>query len=246
MATQGVASPRESARRTAAEVEGWLTDREGECLFDLAAACRGAGVIVEIGSWKGRSTVWIGAGARAGARPMIFAIDPHEGSLEDPDANTLGDLRSTLTRAGLAGSVTPLVARSDAAAPSFTRPIEFLFIDGNHEEAIAARDLADWLPKLVPGGWFAMHDVLTEVWPGPRRALRRVLWRSREIADVRFVDTLACGRKLAANTIADRLRNRALALLLVVYDVMPRHLPPWIANPVRAVYRLTPLKGRPG
>lgn len=242
MATDERAARREWARLTAAPVEGWLTDAEGACLFDLAASCDGTGVIVEIGSWKGKSTVWIAAGATSGAQPPIYAIDPHEGSFENPEEHTLAAFRATLARAALTSAVTPILARSDAAAPSFQHPIQFLFLDGDHELAMAARDLHDWLPKIVPGGSFAMHDVVTEMWPGPRRALKSVLWRTHELARVRFVDSIAWGQRVRANTLADRLRNRAIAVLLHVYDVMPRRLPAPLAGPIRSLYRLTPLK----
>ena len=50
-----------------ADVPGWLTDEEGEALFELARSCTGKGVIVEIGSWKGKSTVCLGLGSQSGA-----------------------------------------------------------------------------------------------------------------------------------------------------------------------------------
>jgi predicted O-methyltransferase YrrM len=73
----------ELARQRAGDVEGWLSDRQGRALFDAAAKATGGGAIVEIGSWKGRSTTWLASGARlAGQR--VYAIDPHRGSREDP------------------------------------------------------------------------------------------------------------------------------------------------------------------
>src|SRR5436305_15309889 len=60
-----------------ADVPGWLTDEEGEALYDLARACTGRGMIVEIGSWKGKSTICLGLGSRAGASVPAYAVDPH-------------------------------------------------------------------------------------------------------------------------------------------------------------------------
>src|SRR5712691_13572252 len=60
-----------------ADVPGWLTDEEGEALYDLARACTGKGVIVEIGSWVGKSTICLGRGSLAGASVPIYAVDPH-------------------------------------------------------------------------------------------------------------------------------------------------------------------------
>jgi predicted O-methyltransferase YrrM len=69
----------EETRRAAKDVPGWLTDAEGELLFNLAKSCSGKGVIVEIGSWKGKSTIWMARGSQAGHGVKIYAIDPHEG-----------------------------------------------------------------------------------------------------------------------------------------------------------------------
>ena len=86
-------TPMEQARATAATIEGWLTDAEGEFLFRLAAACPPGLPVVEIGSWKGKSTVWLASGVRSSAGTLVFAIDPHEQSLEDPSATTLDELK---------------------------------------------------------------------------------------------------------------------------------------------------------
>jgi predicted O-methyltransferase YrrM len=63
-------------------IDGWLFEREGELLYDLAKNCTGKGVIVEIGSWKGKSTIWLGKGSKRGKKVLIYAIDPHTGSPE--------------------------------------------------------------------------------------------------------------------------------------------------------------------
>lgn len=59
-----------------------LADKEGETLYKLAKNCKGKGVIVEIGSWKGESTIWISNGSKNGNKVKIYAIDPHTGSSE--------------------------------------------------------------------------------------------------------------------------------------------------------------------
>ncbi len=84
-----------------AEVPGWLTDEEGEALYDLARACTGAGVIVEIGSWKGKSTICLGRGSLAGAAVPIYAIDPHADY-------RFGDFKANVDRAGITDLVRPV------------------------------------------------------------------------------------------------------------------------------------------
>ena len=128
----GVATP-------PSDIEGWLSDEQGRYLCAAAAATRGAGAIVEIGSWKGRSTSWLALGAsRAGRR--VHAIDPHEGSREDPSAHTLDAFLENLRRAGVSDTVEPLVMTSTRAAGVLTGPVELLFIDGDHSPAAVARD----------------------------------------------------------------------------------------------------------
>ena len=77
----------EETKKFADKAEGWLSDREGEILYNLAKNCKGKGVIVEIGSWEGKSTIWIGSGSKNGNKVKIYAIDPHTGSSEHQKEN---------------------------------------------------------------------------------------------------------------------------------------------------------------
>jgi len=73
---------KEEIKKFVEKVDGWLLDIEGELLYDLAKNCKGNGVIVEIGSWTGKSTIWLGKGSKAGNKVKVYAIDPHTGSSE--------------------------------------------------------------------------------------------------------------------------------------------------------------------
>jgi len=235
-------APLEQARATAAAIEGWLTDAEGELLFRLAAACPPDLAVVEIGSWKGKSTVWLASGVRSSTGTLVFAIDPHEQSLEDPSATTLDDLKQNLARSGVAHVVVPIVGLSHTVASAFGQTPGVLFLDGSHLQDAVRLDLDDWFPKLADGGVLALHDVLNDQWPGPRRALRRFLWSSTEIESVRFVDSIAWMKKVRRSRAGDRLRNRVAVLLLLAYEIRSVPLPAPVAAVVRAIYRLTPLK----
>jgi predicted O-methyltransferase YrrM len=183
-----------------ADVPGWLTDEEGEALYELAKRCSGRGVIVEIGSWKGKSTICLGLGSRAGHDVRIYAVDPHAGY-------RFGDFKENVERAGIAGLVTPIPSLSQPAADDFHEPIELLFVDGSHEEALVREDFDKWVPKVVDGGWVAFHD--TTWTAGPRRVVGERVYRSREFKDVRFVvGSTTVARKVARNTLADRARAR--------------------------------------
>jgi predicted O-methyltransferase YrrM len=183
-----------------ADVPGWLTDEEGEALYDLARRCTGRGVIVEIGSWKGKSTICLGLGSHAGNNVPIYAVDPHADY-------RFGDFKQNVERAGVAELVTPIASLSQPAADDFHEPIEFLFVDGSHEEALVREDFDKWVPKVVDGGWVAFHD--TTWTEGPRRVVGERIYRSRQFKDVRFVvGSTTIARKVAENTLPDRVRAR--------------------------------------
>jgi MMP 1-O-methyltransferase len=192
-----------------ADVPGWLTDEEGEALYELARGCEGRGVIVEIGSWKGKSTICLGLGSRAGNAVRIFAIDPHADY-------RFGDFKANVERAGIQDLVTPMASLSQAAADDFTEPIELLFVDGSHEVDLVREDFDKWVPKVVDCGWVAFHD--TTWTEGPRRVVGERIYRSRRFADVRFVvGSLTVARKVAANTLADRVRARYVLALKTAF-----------------------------
>jgi MMP 1-O-methyltransferase len=183
-----------------ADVPGWLTDEEGEALYELAKRCSGRGAIVEIGSWKGKSTICLGLGSRAGAEARIFAIDPHADY-------RFGDFKTNVERAGIADLVTPIASLSQPAADGFDEPIELLFVDGSHEYDLVLEDFEKWVPKVVDDGWVAFHD--TTWTAGPRKVVGQAVYRGRLFKDVRFVvGSLTVGRKVARNSLADRARNR--------------------------------------
>jgi MMP 1-O-methyltransferase len=183
-----------------ADVPGWLTDEEGEALYELARACSGKGVIVEIGSWKGKSTVCLGLGSRAGASVPVYAVDPHADY-------RFGDFKDNVERAGIQKLVRPVASLSQAAADGFNEPIELLFVDGSHEYHLVLEDFEKWVPKVVEGGWVAFHD--TTWTAGPRKVVGPAIYRSRRFKDARFVvGSTTVARKVERNGFADRARNR--------------------------------------
>ena len=183
-----------------ADVPGWLTEEEGEALYDLARACTGRGVIVEIGSWKGKSTVCLGLGSKVGAAIPVYAVDPHADY-------RFGDFKANVERAGIADLVRPVASLSQAAADGFEEPIELLFVDGSHQYDLVLEDFEKWVPKVVEGGWVAFHD--TTWTPGPRKVVGQAIYRSRRFKDVEFVvGSMTVARKVPANALRDRVRSR--------------------------------------
>ncbi len=226
----------EEVKRTAENVGGWLLDQEGELLYGLAKRCEGKGVIVEIGSWKGKSTIWLGKGSKAGKGVRIYAIDPHTGSSEHREQLgrvwTFDEFRLNVSSAGVDDVVVPIVKTSNDAAPEFNQPIELIFIDGAHEYDAVKLDFELWFPKVIDGGIMVFHD--TTEGEGPRKVVREKLYKSRFFSDVSLAGTITYARKVKKNTIKDRIRN---ICLLLAWDIvgLAGSLP--LPKPVRGLGR---------
>jgi predicted O-methyltransferase YrrM len=134
-----------------ARVDGYLFPHEAVFLFWLARSGPGDGAIVEIGSYRGRSTLCLAAGVRAHRSTRIAAVDPHVYGTEE-------DLRENLAHFGMTTVVQPIVATSAAAARAWSGPVRVVFVDGQHERASVEADVDAWLPFLTPGGFLVLHD----------------------------------------------------------------------------------------
>jgi hypothetical protein len=129
------------------KVPGMLTAHEVDCLFLLGQIDHCDGVIVEIGSWKGKSTIALARGAAATHREKIYAIDPHavqpeEGYLED----TRAEFHANLKQAGVDSQVVPMIMTSEKAAHGWSIPIRLLWIDGDHRYEPAQLDFSSGSP----------------------------------------------------------------------------------------------------
>jgi MMP 1-O-methyltransferase len=207
----------EQVSRIAASIEGWLSDAQGRALYHAAALVNGRGAIVEIGSWKGRSTVWLAHGARR-ARARVIAIDPHVSSREDPRAKTLEAFRTNIARAGVEQDVEIMVMTAAAAARALRGDVELLFVDGDHSFAGALADARTWLPRLVDSGTVMFHDVATSGYSGPRRVFQTMICRNHHFHRVRRVGSMMIADRTARRSRAQGLRSRLVDLLLYFYD----------------------------
>ncbi len=172
-------------RVRALAARGFMPENEGDALFDaaVAAAQKSGGPFLEVGSYCGRSTVWLGGAARATGR-VVFAVDHHMGSEEnqpgwewhEPDLvdprtgrmDTLPHFRSTIVGAGLTDVVVAIVGDSPTVARNWSTPLSFLFIDGGHGVEPATLDYELWTPHVAPGGTLAIHDVFPDPADGGR------------------------------------------------------------------------------
>jgi predicted O-methyltransferase YrrM len=163
--------------RAADAAPGFMPPAEGLALFDAAARYAARGPVLEIGSYCGKSTIYLTAAARA-AGQLVVTVDHHRGSEEhqpgweyhdpglvDPAAgrlDTLPRLRATLAAAGLEEHVVVVVGRSADVARLWRTPLGLVFIDGGHTEAAAVTDYEGWAPWVAPGGALAIHDVFPD------------------------------------------------------------------------------------
>lgn len=166
----------------AQQVKGFMPHDEGLALYRAAAEAAPLGPLVEIGSYCGKSAVYLGAAAEA-AGGVLFTIDHHRGSEEmqagwehhDPELvdprtgrmDSLPILRRTLIDAGLEDTVVAIVGDSVAVAAHFGGA-GLVFIDGGHGSAPAHADYEAWSPKVMPGGLLAIHDVFPNPADGGR------------------------------------------------------------------------------
>jgi len=205
----------------AAGVEGWFGPLEGRLLYRLAAAADPAGCIVEIGSWHGRSTIWLAAGARSGRGARIVAIDPHSGtSLREEGEDTEPELRANLERAGVSGQVDIVTSTSAEAAAGWTRPVSLLWVDGDHSFEAVKLDLELWGPHLLPGAAVALHD--TFVLPGPERAVRSLIIGSGRYAEIDYAETTTAARLCGELGLGGRLRRRLSIVRRGLYGIRLR------------------------
>ncbi len=144
---------------------GYLTEREARFLMTAAALAPASGGVVEIGSFKGRSTVGLAYVVRECGRGGVAALDPHTAPAStDPDLDgrpgSYDDFIANLDRAGVRDVVEIHRAYSHDVARSWSRPIRLLWIDGDHTYEGALADFRLFRAHLAPGAIVAMHDVL--------------------------------------------------------------------------------------
>ena len=154
--------------------KGFMPEDEGDLLHRTALAHLGDGPALEIGTYCGKSAIWLGAAART-TGSTVFTLDHHRGSEENQagwehhDATLVDDesglmdtlpvFRRTVERAGLEDVVVAVVGRSTTVARHWRTPVALLFIDGGHAEEHAQNDYTGFARWVQPGGVLVVHDV---------------------------------------------------------------------------------------
>lgn len=152
------------------DVEGWMTPGQGATLHEAAATCPDGGTIVEIGSFRGRSTIVLATAAHESVR--VVAIDPHAGNDRGPQeidgyvdeaADDHAVFNANLRAAGVSDRVRHLRAFSDDALGDVDDEIDVLYIDGAHRYGPALADIRAWGAKVRPGGTMLIHDSFSSI-----------------------------------------------------------------------------------
>ncbi len=203
-------------RAHALAATGFMPPVEGDALYTAALTagrtCPGL-PLLEVGSYCGRSTVWLGAAARQ-LDAVVYAVDHHRGSEENQagwewhdtslvDArtgkmDTLPRFRDTIHDAGLEDVVIAVIGPSPLVARHWATPLAFCFIDGGHGVEPARADYEGWTPHVAVGGTLAIHDVFPDPADGGRPPYEQI-----------FLPALASGRfKLTSATGSLRVLQR--------------------------------------
>ncbi len=176
----------DTRRALALRTRGFMPADEGDALWSAALEAARAvpdAPLLELGSYCGRSTIWLGDAAERSGR-TLFAVDHHRGSEEnqagwehhDPEIvdprtgriDTLPFFRATIHDAGLEATVVAVVGHSPVVAAAWGTPLALVFIDGGHGEEPARADYEAWSSCVAVGGTLAIHDVFPDPADGGR------------------------------------------------------------------------------
>lgn len=220
----------DAAWSRARHVPGYLGDREFRALGMLHVGAPRDGFTVEIGSFKGKSTVGLASlSAHYGLGPVV-SIDPHNApSVTDPDlddqSSSFDDFLSAIRTAGVEQHVEVHRAASGEVARDWSRPIRFLWIDGDHTYAGAKLDFDMFAPYVVEGGIVALHDTLHE-FEGPIRVFVEDILRSDRFGPAGLLHTISWAQYRPNDGTSfrkqrERLAHRAARLIPLVRNGRP-------------------------
>ncbi len=197
--------------------KGFMPEDEGMLLHRVALERLAHGPALEVGTYCGKSAIYLGAAARevGGPQAVVFTVDHHRGSEENQagwehhdatlvddefgEMDTLPTFRRTLKRAGLEDRVVAVIGRSTTVATHWRTPLSMLFIDGGHAEEHAQNDYTGWAHWLEVGGLLVIHDVFQDPADGGQ-APYHVFLRALESGAFDEVEALGSMRVLRRTT----------------------------------------------
>jgi len=187
-------------------VDGFIKDEEMVLLYKLAKEAKKP--IVEVGSWKGKSTICLAEGSQAGNKVKVFAVDPFTGSSEHGKVWTYPEFENNIKKAKVDKIVVPLIKTSAEAVEDWSKEIDLVWIDGAHEYDQVKFDFENWLPHLAEGGIVAMHDTKPGGKAGPYRVILEniVCSNKYKLKFLNFTKLTACFEKVSSVSIFNRIK----------------------------------------
>ncbi|MBW2366596.1 MAG: class I SAM-dependent methyltransferase [Deltaproteobacteria bacterium] len=194
-------------------VKGFLDQKEGEALYRHAADASRLGPCLEVGSYCGKSTVYLGTACKQN-QSVLYAVDHHLGSEEhqpgeeyhDPDLydpeigrlDSFKEFKKTIRRAKLEDTVIPIVAPTSVASRGWVTPLAMVFIDGGHSHQAALCDYRSWAGHMVVNGILAIHDIFPDPSQGGQAPYE--IWKmacaSGLFEEIEIVETLGFLRRV--------------------------------------------------
>ncbi len=155
------------------KLEGWLSPNEGSLLYQLAQRNKELGVVVELGSYHGKSTICLAQGAQNANDGKIYAVDAFQGNRYTSAGDFLPKFMQSITSFGVKDFVAPVRGDFTEVSRTWDKPIRLLFIDGSHQYEEVKRDFNVWERHVSAGGVVAFHDSLTH--PGVAQVIAEAL-----------------------------------------------------------------------
>jgi predicted O-methyltransferase YrrM len=194
-------------------VKGFLAEDEANALYEHSAALSCRAPVLEIGSYCGKSTIYIGTACKE-TGGVLYALDHHRGSEEhqfgeeyhDSDlydnsvelVDTFKEFRKNIRAAELEDTVIPLVTTSKLASRGWATPLSMVFIDGGHSMQAAMTDYQSWAGHIISGGILAIHDLFPNPDEGGQAPITiyRLALASKLFEEVAIVNTLGLLRRV--------------------------------------------------
>ena len=194
-------------------VKGFIDHNEGICLYNYALNSSKKGPILEIGSYCGKSTIYLATAAKE-YNGCVYSVDHHTGSEENQVGweyhdielfdeetgriNSFPEFMRNLRKANLLDTVVPIVSDSSLVSRYWKIPLSMVFIDGGHTMEAALNDFNNWKDKIIKGGILAIHDVFPNPDDGgrPPYEIYRKALSEKNFKEVEAVKSLRLLEKL--------------------------------------------------
>lgn len=185
------------------KIDGWLTEREAYGLYNIASKLKSGSTIVEIGSWKGKSTFCLASGLRKGT---IYAIDPFNADGEAGNKETyeskigekplIDQFKENTREVHKNENIIALQGYSQEFVNKFSK-IDLLFIDGDHSIEGCKYDFENFSKFIPKGGYIALHDFYEDRDElGPTWVVKNLLKNNNEFRFFRQYNTLWIAKKI--------------------------------------------------